>query len=125
MGGNISQPFEIQTGLRQGDALSPLLFNLVLEKVMRGVKRVDAGVPLGRLLRAFGYADDIDLVCKSEEGLRRMFGALETEGNGVGLVASEEKTKYMSISIPTCTPMKLLNKCHGIELSEEGLAVSN
>ena len=39
LGENISQPFEIGTGLRQGGALSPLLFNLVLEKVMRGVKR--------------------------------------------------------------------------------------
>ena len=93
LGGNISQPFEIRTGLRRGDTLSPLLFNLVLEKVMTGVKRNDAGVPLGRVLRAFGYADDIDLVCNSEEGLRRMFGALETGGNGVGLVVSEEKTK--------------------------------
>jgi len=33
--GEISEPFEIKTGVRQGDGLSPLLFNCVLEKVMR------------------------------------------------------------------------------------------
>jgi len=30
-----SQSFKVATGLRQGDALSPILFNLVLEKVVR------------------------------------------------------------------------------------------
>ena len=52
------------------------------------------------------------LVCNSEEGMRRMLGALETGGNGMGLVISEEKTKYMlmSRSIPTCTPMKVGNR---------------
>ena len=33
--GEISEPFEIHTGVRQGDGLSPLLFNIVLDKIIK------------------------------------------------------------------------------------------
>ena len=33
--GELSEEFEIKTGLRQGDGLSPLLFNILLEKIIR------------------------------------------------------------------------------------------
>jgi len=42
-----SQPVRVTTGLRQGDALSPKLFNLVLEKVVREMN-ISEGIALGR-----------------------------------------------------------------------------
>lgn len=34
-----SDPFEVKSGLKQEDALSPILFNLALEKIIRGMRR--------------------------------------------------------------------------------------
>lgn len=35
--GELSPQFEVQSGLKQGDAMSPILFNLALEKVIRDI----------------------------------------------------------------------------------------
>ena len=48
----MSEAFDVNTGLRQGDGLSPLLFNLVLEKVVRCLENVPGGLVLGDLLRS-------------------------------------------------------------------------
>ena len=38
--GTLSSSFENKTGLKQGDSLSPILFNLALQKVIQSIKRV-------------------------------------------------------------------------------------
>ena len=64
-----SEPFSIKTGLRQGDAKSPLLFNLILEKVIRILDKGREGIPLNGLHKVFAYADDIAIIANREEGL--------------------------------------------------------
>lgn len=39
----LSEEFEVITDLKQGDALSPLLFNIALEKIIRNVKKKQLG----------------------------------------------------------------------------------
>lgn len=50
-----SEPFNISTGLKQGDAIKPILFNIALEKVIRETTAKDAHCSALFL----GYADDI------------------------------------------------------------------
>ncbi|VVC30294.1 eIF3G, RNA recognition motif,RNA recognition motif domain,Eukaryotic translation initiation factor 3 [Cinara cedri] len=63
----LSQPVEVVTGLRQGDALSPVLFNLVLGKIVREINLCE-GVELGRsTINILVYADDISLLGRSRD----------------------------------------------------------
>jgi hypothetical protein len=43
----LSEAFEVNTGLKQGDALSPMLFNLVLEKTIREIQKDPTGITIG------------------------------------------------------------------------------
>lgn len=97
----LSSSFEINSGLKQGDALSPLLFNLVLEKAMRSaeIKTELLSAQGPKLLLA--YADDIDLVGDSTLSTKDIFNKVEGATSKVGLKINEEKTKYMCINRTT------------------------
>ena len=65
--------FQIGKGVRQGCILSPCLFNLYAEYIMRnaGLEEAQAGIKLaGRNINNLGYTDDIILVAESEEELK-------------------------------------------------------
>ncbi|VVC32422.1 Reverse transcriptase domain [Cinara cedri] len=94
----LSQPVEVVTGLRQGDALSPVLFNLVLEKIVREINLCE-GVELGQsTINILAYADDISLMRRSREMIIKMGKSLIKAAEKVGLRINEEKTKYMVVS---------------------------
>ena len=49
------------------DPLSPILFNLALQKVIQSIKMVPSGIKIGKeQLNVLGYADDIALIGKNE-----------------------------------------------------------
>ena len=92
---DLSDPFEVKEGLKQGDALSTLLFNVALEGAMRR-----AGIQTSRTLatgmvQILGYADDIDIVSRTHSGMVETFTSLQTEAARLGLNINETKTKYM------------------------------
>ena len=62
-------------GVHQGCILSPCLFNLYAEYIMRnaGLDKAQAGIKAsGRNINNFGYTDDTTLVAESEEELKRL-----------------------------------------------------
>jgi hypothetical protein len=46
--GTLPPFFENKTGLKQGDSLSPILFNLALQKVIQSIKMVPSGIEIGK-----------------------------------------------------------------------------
>jgi len=92
--GELSTRFECKTGLRQGDALSQVLFNLTLEKVVRNItdpKEIDV-IGTHTLL---AYADDIIILGESKHDVEERARKLIMSSSSMGLVINENKTKYM------------------------------
>lgn len=63
--------------MRQGDALSPILFNIALEKVIRESRIEENGIRLGGcIIGVLEYADDIVLLAENKENLKGQAGKL-------------------------------------------------
>ena len=83
--------FQIGKGVSQGYILSPCLFNLYAEYIMRnaGLEEAQAGINNLR------YADDTTLMGESEEELKSLLMKVKEESEKVGLKLNIQKTKIM------------------------------
>ena len=93
--------FKIGKGVRQGGILSPCLFNLYAEYIMRnaGLENTQAGIKIVRRnLNNLRYADDVPLMAKSEEELKSLLMKVKEESEKVGLKLNIQKTKITASS---------------------------
>jgi len=94
----LSSCFENKTGLKQSDSLSPILFNLALQKVIQSIKMVPSGMKIGsQQLNVLAYADDIVLIGKNKIELRQLFAEIENIARKLGLNLNQRKTIYMIV----------------------------
>jgi hypothetical protein len=90
-----SDSFETQQGLRQGDVLSTLFFNVLLEVIVGRANLQTIGTIYNKEIQLLAYADDIDIVGTSQSAVRDAYLALKKEVAKVGLKINEQKTKYI------------------------------
>ena len=95
--------FQIEKGVHQGCILSPCLFNLYAEYILRhvGLKEAQAGIKIaGRNINNLKHADDTTLMAESEEELKSLLMKVKDESEKVGLKLNVQKTKIMA-SVPS------------------------
>ena len=91
--------FQIGKGVRQGCILSPCLFKLYAEYIMRntGLEEAHAGIKTARRnINNLRYADDTTLMAESEEGLKSLLMKVKEESEKVGLTFIIQKTKILA-----------------------------
>uniref|UniRef100_A0A670KEC7 Reverse transcriptase domain-containing protein n=1 Tax=Podarcis muralis TaxID=64176 RepID=A0A670KEC7_PODMU len=91
--------FKIGKGVRQGCILSPCLFNLYAEFIMRkaGLDDSQAGIKIaGRNINNLRYADDTTLMAGSREELKNLLMRVKEESAKYGLKLNIKKTKIMA-----------------------------
>uniref|UniRef100_F1KYC2 LINE-1 reverse transcriptase n=1 Tax=Ascaris suum TaxID=6253 RepID=F1KYC2_ASCSU len=90
-------PIQTRRGVRQGDCISPLLFNAALQLVFDELDWQNKGVNVdGKKLSHLRFADDIVLISHSFNQIKKMLKELEVRSAIVGLRLNASKTKLMS-----------------------------
>ena len=91
--------FQIGKGVHQGCILSPCLFNLYAEYILKnaGLDEAQAGIKIARRnINNLRYADDTTLMAESKEELKSLLMKVKEESEKVGLKLNIQKTKIMA-----------------------------
>ena len=90
--------FQIGKGECQGNILSPCLFNLYAEYIMRnaGLEEAQVGIKIAGSINNLRYSDNTTLMAESEEELKSFLVNVKEESEKLGLKLSIQKTKIMA-----------------------------
>ena len=106
----VGELFKTTIGVRQGCLLSPVLFNVFLENIMEeALQEFHTSISIGgRPISNLRFADDIDLMGKSEAELQELTTRLEEVARAYGMeILSEEKSKILVNSHNQLTPTNI------------------
>ena len=102
-GHGITGWFQIRKGVHQSYILSPCLFNLYAEYIIRnaGLEETLAGIKIARRnVNNLKYADDTTLMAESKEELKSVLMKVKQESEKAGLKLNIQKMKIMAFGIP-------------------------
>jgi len=98
VGKNLSEMFPITNGFKEGDALSPLLFNFALVYAIKRVQVNQDGLTLNGTHQFLTYADDFNILGGSVHTVKENAEALVVATKETGLEVNADKTKNMVMS---------------------------
>jgi hypothetical protein len=87
--------FPIRNSLKQGDALSPLVFNFALEYAIKWVQANQDGLNLNGTHQLLAYADDVNILGRGVHTVKENAETLVVATKEIGLEVNADKTKYM------------------------------
>ena len=94
----ISCSFDTRNGVKQGGVLSPLLFNVYLDKLILLLREQGVGCHInGMFVGAFCYADDVTLLASTGMALNAMLDTCTRFADTHNLLFNLSKTQYMFI----------------------------
>src|SRR5277367_5522719 len=100
----------IQRGVRQGDTISPKLFNAGLEQIFRKLEWDSKGISInGEHLNHLRFADDIVLISNNGDEIEEMLNQLNKESCKLGMKMNMKKTKIMCNKYATVRTVKIGN----------------
>ena len=102
--GLVSEEFEMENGVKQGESLSPLLFIILLDEIIKICKRRTLKMKVGNwnmrpiYCQALVYADDILLIAESEHKLQQAVTEWTEILSNKGLIVNTNKSKIMQMA---------------------------
>jgi len=95
----LTEEVPVSTGIRQGDSLSPLLFNIIMDRIIKEVKATGKGFTTDKgEIKIICYADDAVLISENEDELQRMLYRLHLMAKRFNMRISIAKTKSLVVA---------------------------
>ena len=92
----LTEKFHVTNGVRQGGVLSPLFYSIYIDDLLEKLRKNGIGCHIGHhFAGAFGYADDIILLCPAVTGLMKMIKTCEEYANEHDILFNGKKSKYL------------------------------
>ena len=100
----LSEPFSVANGVKQGAVISPLLFSIYIDSLFKELKQLGLGCHVGPTFAgAFGYADDVALNAPSLYALKKRISLCESYAERYHITFNPIKSKLICYNIDPCT----------------------